>query len=201
MKKPLFLSLLFVVLASFSFAALPENPIIRDAFTADPAVLVVKDRVYLYAGQDEAIESANFYHMKRWLCYSSDDMVNWANHGAPMTHTAFSWSKEHAWAGQVIERNGKFYWYICTYHKTIKGFAIGVAVSDSPTGPFVDARGTALVTNDMTTDTSIDWDDLDPSVWIDRDGQAYLYWGNTKCKYAKLKSNMTELDGPSSRWR
>lgn len=66
----------------------------------------------------------------------------------------------------------------------------------APTGPFKDARGSALVTNDMTTDTDITWDDIDPTAFIDDDGQAYLFWGNTKRRYAKLKPNMTELDGP-----
>lgn len=76
------------------------------------------------------------------------------------------------------------------------GKAIGVAVSSSPTGPFKDARGSALVSNDMTKATKISWDDIDPTVWIDDDGQAYLFWGNTVCYYAKLKENMIELDGP-----
>ncbi len=96
----------------------------------------------------------------------------------------------------MIEKDGKFYWYVTVRHATINGFAIGVAVGDTPLGPFKDARGTALITNDMTTDTDIDWDDIDPSVFIDDDGQAYLFWGNTKPRYAKLKANMIELDGP-----
>jgi beta-xylosidase len=80
-------------------------------------------------------------------------------------------------------------------HATKKGKSIGVAVSDSPVGPFVDARGSALITNDMTTQyTPIAWDDIDPTVFIDDDGQAYLIWGNTQCYYAKLKENMIELD-------
>jgi beta-xylosidase len=72
----------------------------------------------------------------------------------------------------------------------------GVAVADNPTGPFKDARGSALITNDMTKAASISWDDIDPTVIIDKKGQAYLFWGNTACYYAKLKPNMTELDGP-----
>jgi beta-xylosidase len=48
----------------------------------------------------------------------------------------------------------------------------------------------------MTTKTNISWDDIDPTVMIDNDGQAYLFWGNTVCHYAKLKANMVELDGP-----
>ena len=173
-----------------------DNPAITDAFTADPAALVYKDTVYLYVGQDEAAEKQNTYVMHRWLCYSSTDMVHWTPHGSPLAPKDFAWAKDAAWASQVIEREGKFYWYAPVSHETIHGMAIGVAVSDSPTGPFHDARGSALITNDMTTATKISWDDIDPTVFIDDDNQAWLFWGNTKCYYAKLKANMTELDGP-----
>jgi beta-xylosidase len=71
-----------------------------------------------------------------------------------------------------------------------------VAVSDKPEGPFVDARGSALITNNMTLETNIAWDDIDPAIFQDDDGQAYLYWGNSVLKWAKLKPNMIELDGP-----
>ncbi|TRX28884.1 family 43 glycosylhydrolase [Flavobacterium franklandianum] len=173
-----------------------NNPIIKDKYTGDPAALVYKDKVYLYAGHDEAPNDFNFYKMNEWLVYSSSDMVNWQEHPVPLKVTDFAWAKSDAWAAQVIERNGKFYWYVTVSHGTINGKAIGVAVSDSPTGPFKDALGKALVTNDMTTHTKIDWDDIDPTVHIDDDGQAYLFWGNTVCHYAKLKENMIELDGP-----
>jgi len=169
------------------------NPVIQTYFTADPAALVYGDRVYLYTGHDVAAEGEG-YTMHDWLCFSSDNMVDWVEHGAPLTVKDFAWAKADAWAAQVIERNGKFYWYVSVEHEK-GGKALGVAVADSPTGPFKDARGTALVTNEMTTATGIWWDDIDPTVWIDDDGQAYLYWGNQKCYWAKLKENMVELDG------
>ncbi len=173
-----------------------NNPIIKDKYTADPAALVYKDKVYLYTGHDEAPNDFNFYKMNEWLVYSSTDMVHWEEHPVPLKVTDFAWAKADAWAGQVIERNGKFYWYVAISHATIPGKSIGVAVSDSPTGPFKDALGKAIITNDMTTETKISWDDIDPSVIIDDDGQAYLFWGNTICHYAKLKQNMIELEGP-----
>ncbi|MDR3694854.1 glycoside hydrolase family 43 protein [Mucilaginibacter sp.] len=173
------------------------NPIIRHVFTADPAAMVYKGRVYLYTGHDEAPARHNGYVMHNWLCFSSDDMVNWTEHRPiPMDVKTFKWAKDDAWASQVIERDGKFYWYVAVEHGTVPGKAIGVAVSDSPTGPFVDARGSALVTNDMTTVMKHPWDDIDPTVIIDDDGQAWLFWGNGICYYAKLKKNMVELDGP-----
>ncbi|WP_367755794.1 glycoside hydrolase family 43 protein [Flavobacterium sp. WC2430] len=173
-----------------------NNPIIKGKYTGDPAALVYKDKVYLYAGHDEAPNDFNFYKMNEWLVYSSSDMIHWEEHPVPLKVTDFAWASSDAWAAQVIERNGKFYWYVTVSHGAINGKAIGVAVSDSPLGPFKDALGKALVTNDMTTQTKIDWDDIDPTVMIDDDGQAYLFWGNSVCHYAKLKENMLELDGP-----
>ncbi|MFV8379918.1 glycoside hydrolase family 43 protein [Flavobacterium sp. LB3R33] len=173
-----------------------NNPVIKGKYTGDPAALVYKNKVYLYAGHDEAPNDFNFYKMNEWLVYSSSDMVNWQEHPVPLKVTDFAWAKSDAWAAQVIERNGKFYWYVTVEHGTIPGKSIGVAVSDSPTGPFKDALGKAIITNDMTTKTSISWDDIDPTVMVDDDGQAYLFWGNTVCHYAKLKANMVELDGP-----
>jgi beta-xylosidase len=134
--------------------------------------------------------------MNEWLVYSSTDLVNWKEHPVPLKPADFEWAAHSAWAAEVIEKNGKFYWYVTVEHGSIHGKAIGVAVSDSPVGPFKDALGKALITNDMTTEhTQISWDDIDPTVYIDDDGQAYLYWGNTACYWAKLKDNMIELDG------
>ncbi|WP_455170500.1 glycoside hydrolase family 43 protein [Aegicerativicinus sediminis] len=172
-----------------------NNPIIKDKFTADPAALVYNGTVYLYAGHDEAPDDFHFYRMNEWLVYSSQNMVDWQEHPVPLKPSDFAWAKGDAWAAQVIERDGKFYWYVTvTHNDSHPGKAIGVAVADSPTGPFKDALGEALITNDMTTGVGISWDDIDPTVFIEGD-QAYLFWGNTKCYWAKLKNNMIELDG------
>ena len=184
------------LLCAPSVGAHADNPIIKDIFTADPAALVDNGRVYLYVGHDEAKEEGKDYVMNDWRVYSSCDMQKWTEHGSPLNTTSFAWAKKDAWAADVVKRNGKYYFYAPLEHKTIGGKAIGVAVSDSPTGPFVDARGTALITNDMTKFTNISWDDIDPTVMVDDDGQAWIYWGNTVLMYAKLKSNMIELDGP-----
>lgn len=172
-----------------------ENPIITDVFTADPAPMVYKDTVYLYVGQDDG--DGRGYHMPRWRVYSSRDMVSWKDEGSPLKPADFEWSTGGAtsWASHVIEKNGKFYWYITCDHRDIHGKAIGVAVGNSPTGPFKDAICKALITNDMTKETKISWDDIDPAVFLDDDGTAWLFWGNQKCYYAKLKDNMIELDG------
>jgi len=190
--KKLICALLFMSAIPATFA---DNPVITDVFTADPAPLVHGDTVYVYVGQDEA-EPDQGYVMNRWLVFSSKDMVTWTSHGSPLKPADFEWSTGSAWAGHVVEKDGRFYWYVTCDHKAVHGKAIGVAVSDTPTGPFEDARGTALITNDMTKATEISWDDIDPAAFVDDDGQAWLFWGNQKAYYAKLKSNMVELDGP-----
>ena len=195
--KALNISLIGLILLGMQLHAQDTtgNPIIKNKYTADPAALVVGDSVYLYTGHDEPPPRKEGYVMNEWLCFSSADMINWHEHAVPMKISDFKWAKADAWASQVVNRNGKFYWYAAMEHGSIHGKAIGVGVADKPEGPYKDARGSALITNDMTT-SPITWDDIDPSVIIDDDGQAYLFWGNTNCYYAKLKANMTELDGP-----
>lgn len=196
MKAPMKTLISALALGLASLTAHAGNPLFPKLFTADPAAIVDKGRVYLYVGRDEAKPEDKDYVMHEWRVYSTCDMVNWRDDGVPLTPFTFSWARDKAWAADVIKRDGKYWFYAPVAHKTIPGMSIGVAVSDSPTGPFVDARGTALVTNDMTTQTKISWDDIDPGVFIDDDGQAWLYWGNTVLKYAKLKPNMIEFDGP-----
>lgn len=171
------------------------NPIIKHKFTTDPTVLVYQDTVYLYTGHDEAPVGTEDYVMKDWLCFSSTDLVNWTEHSVPLKSADFAWSKEGgAYASKVIERDGKFFWYAPVTHEKIGGKAIGVAVSDNPTGTFRDALGAALITGEMTSDEE-EIVNIDPTVFIDDNGQAYIFWGKKQCYYAKLKANMTELDG------
>ena len=169
-----------------------QNPVVSYKYLGDPAALVHDGTVYIYAGHDECPAPQQYYLMNEWCIFSTKDMKTFTEHAYTLKATDLKWAKGEAWASQVIERNGKFYWYVTVEHATIPGKSIGVAVSDSPIGPFKDARGSALITNDMTTQyTSIAWDDIDPTVFIDDDGQAYLFWGNTQCYYAKLKDNRT----------
>lgn len=183
---------------TFRFA---ENPLVRDAYTADPTVLVHNGRLYLYTGHDTPPDGAPDFVMNDWRCYSTDDMVTWRFEGTPLRTSDFAWAHGAAFASSVVERDGKFYWYTSVWPKDglgiAPGFAMGVAVSDSPTGPFRDALGRPLLTNASTpTPKPHLHDDIDPAVFIDRDGSAHLIWGNTFCYRAKLKPSMTELDGP-----
>lgn len=173
------------------------NPLIRYKYTADPAAMIYKNRLYLYTGHDVCPPNQERYVMKDWCVFSTDDMKTWTEYPTPLSVKDFAWAKGDAWASQVIERNGKFYWYVAVEHAKIHGKAIGVAISDSPIGPFKDAKGSAIITNDLTTKyTKISWDDIDPTVLIDDNGQAYLFWGNTQCYYVKLKENMIDTIGP-----
>ncbi|WP_058732052.1 glycoside hydrolase family 43 protein [Sphingomonas sanguinis] len=173
-----------------------SNPIIRDHFTADPAPLVVGNTLYLYVGHDEA-QRDEMFNMKEWLVYSTTDMRHWTPHGPIMNVKDFKWAKKDAWASQAIYRHGKYWFYAAVEHDdTHPGKAIAVAVSDKPTGPFVDAKGSALITNQMTPKGTHSWEDIDPTVMTDDDGTTWIAWGNRQCYIAKLKPNMIEIDGP-----
>jgi arabinoxylan arabinofuranohydrolase len=175
-----------------------SNPIIRDRFTADPAPLVVGKRLYLYVGHDEA-HGDEMFNMREWLVYSTTDMRRWTPHGPIMKVTDFRWAKKDAWAAQVVRRHGRYWLYAAVEHDdTHPGKAIAVAVSDKPTGPFVDARGSALITNGMTPKGTHSWEDIDPTVFTDDDGTSWIAWGNRQCYIARLKPNMVEIDGPIS---
>jgi hypothetical protein len=188
-------AILICVAASTAEPPPGANPVLRDRFTADPAPLIVGDTVYLYVGHDEA-KGDDFFLMKEWLAYSSKDLRRWTAHGAIMKPTDFKWAVSSAWATQVVRRNGHYYLYATVQHdNTQPGMAIGVAVADNPLGPFKDARGSALVT-DATTPSPYGWNDIDPTVFIDDDGTAWMAWGNPVLYLARLKPNMTELDGP-----
>ncbi|MCC4319486.1 glycoside hydrolase family 43 protein [Streptomyces malaysiensis] len=169
--------------AVFPTEAKADNPIVQHIYTADPAPLVYDGRVYLYTGHDE--DNSTNYTMKEWRVWSTADMVNWTDHGSPLSVASFSWASANAWAGQVVSRNGKFYWYVPTTERATGRMAIGVAVSDSPTGPFRDALGHPLVGNG----------EIDPTVFIDDDGQAYLYWGNPNLWYVRLNPDMISHSG------
>ncbi len=174
------------------------NPIIRHKFTADPSVLVYQDTLFLYTGHDIPAEGVEDYVMDNWLCFSSIDLINWKEHPSPLKATDFSWAKGNAYASSVIERNNKYYWYAAVSHATIEGMAIGVAVATYPSGPFRDAKGSALISRKMIPPTTNQKANLDPTVIIDDDGQAYLIWGNQTCYIAKLNCNMIAIDGPIS---
>ena len=184
--KKLFFSL--SLLAGLSATA--QNPFVQTWCTSDPAPMVHDGRMYVYTGHDE--DGADFFWMQEWRVYSTVDMVNWTDHGSPLALESFSWADDRAWASQTIERDGKFYWYICAHSKISGGMAIGVAVSDSPTGPFKDAIGKPLYEDGI-------WDHIDPTVMIDDDGQAWLMWGNPQVYYLKLNRDMISYSGEVGR--
>ena len=163
-----------------------DNPVVLTCFTADPAPLVHDGTVYLYTGHDE--DDARGFKMCDWKCFTSTDMVNWTERGTVASTATFSWAvKNSAWASQCIFRNGKFYFFCTAAQKQNGAMSIGVAVSASPTGPFVDAIGKPLISNSR--------EDIDPTVFIDDDGQAYLYWGNPDIHYVKLNEDMISYSG------
>jgi len=181
MNRFLFFAALIILLGiSIPFQGMSQNPIIQTIYTADPAPIVYKDTLFLYTGHDE--DKSTWFTMKDWHVFSTVDMVNWTDRGSPISLETFTWAIKDAWAGQCVFRNKKFYFYVPVNQKNGKGMAIGVAVSDSPTGPFKDALGKPLVHSGNG--------DIDPTVFIDDDNQAFLYWGNPYLKYVRLNFDM-----------
>lgn len=179
------MKIIHILIASFLLPLVcsGQNPIIQTKYTADPAPLVYNDTVFLYTSHDE--DDAFGFKMQDWLLYTSTDMVNWTEHGVIASLKDFRWVPydNGAWAPQCVRRNNKFYLY-CPMPN---GIGIGVLVSDSPYGPFKDPIGKPLIKNGVQ--------DIDPTVLIDDDGQAYLYWGNPDLYYVKLNEDMVSYSG------
>ena len=171
-------------------------------YGGDPSALVVDDTLYLYVGHDTA--SNESYVIPEYLCYSTKDMKEWAYEGVVLKMTDVSWAdKNSAWAGQVArhydEAAGKdmYYMYFCSWDSTDSGKqSIGVAVSESPTGPFEDI-GEPVVKGSFTADETSAWNDIDPTVWIEEDESGeehrYLAWGNSKLYICELNEDMISV--------
>ena len=155
-------------------------------YNPDPAPVVSGDRLYVFTGHDR--DTATYFRMPDWQVFSTTDMKHWTDHGVVLTTANFKWAKQgdNAWASQAIERNGKWYWYVAAEDTTKHLHGIGVAIADRPEGPWKDAIGKPLIPGD--------WGFIDPTVFIDDDGQAWLFWGNNGCWYAKLNEDMVSID-------
>ncbi|RYY71769.1 MAG: carbohydrate-binding protein [Chitinophagaceae bacterium] len=171
-----------------------QNPIVRNMYTADPSARVFGDKVYVFPSHDiiasEGKGRVGWFNMEDYHVFSSSDLTDWTDHGIVVTQNKVPWVRPDSysmWAPDCIERNGKYYFYFPTAAKDTtlygKGFAIGVATSDKPEGPYT-AEATPI----------IGVHGIDPNVFIDKDGQAYLYWSAGNIYAAKLKPNMLELD-------
>lgn len=170
------------------------NPLIKHIHTADPAPMVEGDTLWLYAGHDEGGPDVKGYRMWEWSLFSTTDMKHWTQHPSPCRiNDFFPWAKRgKAYAAHCIKsrKDGRYYFYVST-----NGPGIGVAVSDSPKGPFKDALGKPLLTTADCKGTTHGWACIDPAVFYDKKGQPWITWGNQKCYIAKLKPNMIEIDG------
>ncbi|HEX6846615.1 MAG TPA: family 43 glycosylhydrolase [Chitinophagaceae bacterium] len=184
----------FLLLFAVCSDAFAQNPIVRDQYSADPSARVFGDRVYVFPSHDilakEGKGRVGWFCMEDYHVFSSSNLTEWTDHGVIVTQNKVPWVRPDSysmWAPDCIYRNGKYYFYFPTSPKdTItygRGFTIGVAVADKPEGPYVpEATPMKGVRG------------IDPNVFIDKDGQAYLYWSAGNIYGAKLKENMLELD-------
>ncbi|HDR89452.1 MAG TPA: carbohydrate-binding protein [Bacteroidetes bacterium] len=167
-----------------------QNPIIRDQFTADPSARVFNGKVYLYPSHDIRKDTGRFatwFCMEDYHVFSSENLTDWTDHGVIVSQDEVNWvdpASYSMWAPDCIARNGKYYFYFPSNFKERygRGFGIGVAVADKPYGPFT-----------PQPEPINNVHGIDPNVFIDNDGQAYLYWSAGKIFVAKLKDNMLEL--------
>ena len=186
--KTIVSSLLLIVAIPALFA---QNPLIMDQFTADPSARVFNGKVYVYPSHDIRIDTgrfANWFAMEDYHVFSSENLTQWKDHGVLLSQEEVPWvdaSTYSMWAPDCIEKNGKYYFYfpaIANDKSQGKGRRIGVAVSESPTGPFIpEPEPIEGVFG------------IDPNILIDSDGQAYIYWSMGDIFVAKLKDNMLEL--------
>src|SRR6478609_10423315 len=184
-KSMTLMAMALAIAALVPSSARADNPIVQTFYTADPAPMVHEGRLYLFTSHDDDVTVKDFYTMNDWRLYSTVDMVNWTDHGSPAGLKTFSWGTDSAWAPQGVARNGKYYLFVPLNNNT--GAKIGVAVSDSVTGPYTDPLRKALAANGSGN--------IDPTVFVDDDGQAYMYWGNGTLRYVKLGSDMTSTSG------
>ncbi|MEP1448981.1 MAG: family 43 glycosylhydrolase [Paraglaciecola sp.] len=184
------LKLTLLGLCCFSSSILADNPIVTHMFTADPTARVFENKVYIYPSTDVVCEEGfgnNGFCMPSYNVFSSSNLHDWQDHGTVVDQSDVPWGKKDGfgmWAPDAIERNGTYYFYFPDIPLDESGFRrIGVATAKSPEGPFT-------VQDNYIAGVS----GIDPNVFIDDDGQAYLYFGGGEKLYvAKLKSNMVEL--------
>lgn len=192
MKNLLLLAIKAAAPLILAISASAQNPFILDQFTADPSARVFNDRVYVYPSHDipctESRGRIGWFCMEDYHVFSSADLTHWTDHGVIVSQDKVPWVNPNGysmWAPDCIYKNGKYYFYFPTRPKdttNIKGFTIGVAIADKPEGPFIPQPTPIEKING-----------IDPNVFIDKDGQAYLYWAQGNLYAARLKDNMTEL--------
>ena len=164
-----------------------QNPFITHMYTADPSARVFNDTLYVFPSHDE--DTATWFNMKDWHVFSTTNMQNWTDHGVIFSLDDISWADEMAWAPDCIERNGKYYFYY-----PVEQSKIGVAVSDKPYGYFKDPLDSPLI-HINSTGVVCHRDFIDPAVFIDDDGQAYLYMGQLVVNAIRLNIDMISFDG------
>ena len=157
-------------------AAAPQP--ILDGNRADPDIRVFGDTYYIYPTSDKP-----GWQTTDFSAWSSKDLIQWKNEGVILdVANDLKWANIKAWAPAATARNGKYYFYF------VANDEIGVATSDKPTGPFMDALGKPLIGR-----RQFGTHPIDPFVFTDTNGQSYLYFGNSRLLIAKLNDDMVSL--------
>lgn len=161
-----------------------HNPLVSYRFGADPYALVYEERVYLYMTNDRLeyddkgeVKDNTYSSINKLGVISSEDLVNWTDHGeihVAGKDGAAKWATQ-SWAPAIVQKaidgKDKFFLYFAN-----NATSIGVLTSDSPTGPWIDPIGKPLITRETPGAADITWL-FDPAVFVDDDGQGYIYFG------------------------
>ncbi|MGV9348472.1 family 43 glycosylhydrolase [Streptomyces spiralis] len=166
---------------TWTVEATPTRSPVLPGLNADPDIAYLDGQYWIYPTSDGY---ANWSGTS-FKAYSSRDLVHWQDHGVVLDlGPDVGWADKNASAPTIAEKNGRFYFYFCAEQQ------IGVAVADSPAGPFKDALGKPLVAKGGSLSGQM----IDPAVFTDDDGQSYLYWGNGHAYVVPLNADMTSYD-------
>ena len=169
----------------------PANPVLP-GWHADPEILAARDgKYYIYSTTD----GTPGWGGTAYSCFSSTDLKHWTDEGVVLDVATdqVPWADGNLWAPAAIERTvkGKTKYFLYYSAKPVGGERkqIGVAVADSPTGPFVDL-GRPLITTSPAGHGQV----IDVDVFVDpATDKPYIYWGNGYMAGAELNSDMTSL--------
>ncbi|MFC8199533.1 family 43 glycosylhydrolase [Streptomyces sp. NPDC057298] len=166
---------------TWTVEAVPARSPVLPGLYADPDVQYLDGRYWIYPTTD----GFPGWSGTKFKAFSSKDLVHWKDHGEILDlGPDVSWADRNAWAPAIAERDGKYYFYFCAEQQ------IGVAVADSPAGPFKDALGKPLVAKGGSLKGQM----IDPAVFTDDDGTSYLYWGNGHGYVVPLNDDMVSFD-------
>ncbi len=184
-----------IIITTFARKIQADYPIMSQHYAADPAAIEWDGRLYVYCSNDAENTENSGYIMDSIVCFSTDDLKNWTDHGVVFDADSVSWIGT-AWAPCIVKNHNKLYLYFGDPY-----WGIGVVSSTSPVGPFTAPKNGLVVKRSTLSGGTPGADStwlFDPGVLVDDDGQVHLYFrgsGANQARYIKLNTNMYDAIG------